>query len=459
MKTGKIRITGIQPGSIAEELEIKAGDYLVSINGMGIRDVFDYRFYTAEDFLTLEIESQSGERWTAEIEKDEDEDLGLEFGNPLMDEEKSCRNKCVFCFIDQLPPGMRETLYYKDDDVRLCFLFGNYITITNMDDEEMDRIIRYRMSPVNVSVHTTNPELRVKMLNNRFAGDVLERIKRFTDAGITVNCQIVLCPGINDGKELARTLQDLCRLYPRMHSISVVPVGLTKYRQGLYPLEPFDRESASLVIDQVEAWQRRLMDIFGSRVVYLADEFYLMAGRKLPPHEAYEDFPQLENGVGMVSSFVHETLEALSDIGSEESPASGLAGSHGGITEERAFGRKQVSIATGTLVFPIMEELAGTVEKSLKNVKLKVYPVENSFFGGRVSVTGLLTGQDLLGTLKGRDLGDCLMLSRNMFRSGTEVMLDDITRSDLESELGVPVMIMDNDGYSFVSSLAEEAEG
>jgi len=455
MKEKKIRISGIQPGSIAEELEIGAGDYLVSINGSEIRDVFDYRFHTAVDFLTLEIESRDGERWTAEIEKDEYEDLGLEFENPLMDEEKSCRNKCVFCFIDQLPPGLRETLYYKDDDVRLCFLFGNYITMTNMDDEEMDRIIRYRMSPVNISVHTTNPELRVKMLNNRFAGNVLERIKKFADAGITINCQIVLCPGINDGDELDRTLRDLSQLYPQVHSISVVPVGLTRFRDGLYPLEPFDGESASRVIGQVEAWQRELLIKHGSRIVYLADEFYLMAGRELPPHEAYEDFPQIENGVGMVSSFVHETLEALSDIGTEGSFAPGRAERPG----KWVHGRKRVSIATGTLFYPVMKKLAKTVEERLGNVSLEVFPVENRFFGGRVSVTGLLTGKDILDTLKGVDLGDCLMLSRNMFRSGTEVMLDDVTRSDLESGLGVPVRIIDNNGYSFVDSLAETVRG
>ena len=459
MKIQKIRISGIQPGSIAEELEIKAGDYLLSINRREIRDVFDYRFMTSDDFLTLEIEGCDGVRWTAEIEKDEDEDLGLEFENPLMDEEKSCRNKCVFCFIDQLPPGMRESLYYKDDDIRLCFLFGNYITMTNMDDEEMDRIIRYRMSPVNVSVHTTNPQLRVRMLNNRFAGDVLQRIKRFTNAGITVNCQIVLCPGINDGKELDRTLHDLCQFHPQMHSISVVPVGLTRYREGLYSLEPFSRESASQVVEQVEAWQRDLLSRYGSRVVYLADEFYLLAERTLPTYESYEDIPQIENGEGMESSYVHETLEALSDIEKEKSYVYKHAGSPKENPGKRANNQKLISIATGTLFYPIMEELARTVENRMKNVRLKVYPVENSFFGGRVSVTGLLTGRDLVETLKGRELGHSLLLSRSMFRSGTEIMLDDITRPDLESGLGVAVMIIDNDGYCFINSLAKIVAG
>lgn len=459
MKTNKIKISGIQTGSIAEELEIKAGDYLVSVNGKEICDVFDYRLQTAEDFLTLEIESQSGERWSAEIEKDEDEDLGLEFENPLMDEEKSCRNKCIFCFIDQLPQGMRKTLYYKDDDVRLSFLFGNYITMTNMDEEEMDRIIRYRMSPVNVSVHTTNPSLRVKMLNNRFAGDVLQRIKRFTEAGITVNSQIVLCPGLNDGEELDRTLKDLSQLHPQMHSISVVPLGLTRYREGLYPLECFTKESASQVVDQVESWQRDLIRNYGSRVVYLADEFYLMAERPLPPYEAYEDFPQIENGVGMVSSFTQETLEALSHIEEGRGTEPAEAGGSDGNSEKRPYAFKQVSIATGTLFCPIMERLAGTVEERLQNVRLKVYPAENDFFGGKVSVTGLLTGHDLLRSLKGRDLGELLLLSRSMFRSGTEVLLDDVTRSGLETELGVPVMIVDNDGESFINTLTGFAGG
>lgn len=432
------------PGSIADELEIKAGDYLLSINGKEIRDVFDYRFHTADEFLTVEIESQNGERWTAEIEKDEDEDLGLEFDNPLMDEEKSCRNKCVFCFIDQLPPGMRESLYYKDDDIRLSFLFGNYITMTNLDEEEMDRIIRYRMSPVNVSVHTTNPALRVMMLNNRFAGDVLDRIRKFAEAGITINCQIVLCPGLNDGQELDRTIGDLSVLYPQMHSISVVPVGLTRYRKGLYPLEPFTRDTAAQVVDQVESWQERLMEKHGSRIVYLADEFYLTSQRPLPPYEAYEDFPQIENGVGMVSAFTHETLEALLDIENR-------------LSVKNAKSQAQISIATGTLFHPVMEKLAKTLDERLPNVKLKVYPVENRFFGGNVSVTGLLTGQDLVGTLKGKDLGKSLLLCRNMFRSGTEVLLDDMTRSDLESSLGVPVIIVDNSGEAFVESIINAA--
>ncbi|HPO77976.1 MAG TPA: DUF512 domain-containing protein [Thermoclostridium caenicola] len=443
MNTDKIRISGVQAGSIAEELGIETGDYLVSINGNAICDVFDYRFHTADEFLTLEIEKQNGERWSAEIEKAEEEDLGLEFDNPLMDEEKSCSNKCVFCFIDQLPPGMRETLYYKDDDARLSFLFGNYITMTNLKEEEIDRIIRYRMSPINVSVHTTNPSLRVKMLNNRFAGDVLQKIKRFTDAGITVNSQIVLCPGLNDGKELDRTLRDLTDLYPWMHSISVVPVGLTRYREGLYPLEPFNRESAAQVVDQVQSWQRALMEKHGSRVVYLADEFYLMTGRPLPPYEDYEDFPQIENGVGMVASFVHEALEALS----------GLEAGRGETSS------RQVSIATGTLFYPIMEELVRRVEEKIPGIRLTVFPVENRFFGGQVSVTGLLTGQDLLRTLKDRELGDALLLSRCMFRAGTEVLLDDLTRSDLEKALGVPVMISDNQGDAFVDNLMNIAEG
>lgn len=459
MKSHKIRISGVQAGSIAEELGIKVGDYLLSVNGREIHDVFDYRFQTAEECLTLEIESQSGERWSAEIEKPEEEDLGLDFDNPLMDEEKSCRNKCVFCFIDQLPPGMRKSLYYKDDDARLSFLFGNYITMTNLKDEEINRIIRYRMSPINVSVHTTNPELRVKMLNNRFAGDVLRRIRKFTDAGITVNSQIVLCPGLNDGEELDRTLRDLSELHPQMHSISVVPVGLTRYREGLYPLEPFTRESAARVVDQVEYWQRDLCGKYGSRLVYLADEFYLMAGRPLPPYEDYEDFPQIENGVGMAASFIHETLEALSEIADgPDAPKAGKSAPKETRTS-RDDSPKQVSVATGTLIHPIMERLAGAVEERLPGLWLKVYPVENHFFGGQVSVTGLLTGHDLLRTLKDKDLGQALLLCRNMFRAGTEVLLDDMTRSDLERELKVPVRIVDNQGACFVESLEGIRQG
>jgi len=437
----KIEISGIQKNSIAGELGIEPGDFLVSINEQVVHDIFDYRFHCADTHLTLEIEKKNGESWQFDIEKDEAEDLGIEFAMPLLDEEKSCRNKCIFCFIDQLPKGMRETLYFKDDDARLSFLYGNYITMTNLSDDEIERIIRYRMSPVNVSVHTTNPELRVRMLNNRFAGDILEKIRRFTSNGITVNCQIVLCPGINDGGELDRTINDLTMLSPELHSISVVPVGLTRFRDDLPKLTPFDKESALKVIDQVEKWQKKLLDKYGSRIVYIADELYIMAEIPLPDYEAYEDFPQIENGVGMVSAFTYEVKEALKDL-----------------KENQFFsGReKTVSIATGVSVFKHFKEIVSYIEDRIKGLKINVYPVENTFFGPNVTVTGLLTGYDLIRELKDKDLGDRLLLCRNMFKAGTEIMLDDVTKGELEEKLGIKAQLVDSDGYALVEALVRE---
>lgn len=435
----KIEISAIQKGSIAEELGINPGDFLLSINGEVIHDVFDYRFYFADSELTLEIEKSNGESWQFDIEKDEMEDLGLEFVNSLLDEEKSCRNKCVFCFIDQLPRGMRETLYFKDDDARLSFLYGNYITMTNLTDDEIDRIIRYRMSPVNISVHTTNPELRKKMLNNRFAGNVLERIKRFTSAGIVVNSQIVLCPGFNDENELDRTIRDLADLSPELHSISVVPVGLTRFRDGLAQLKPFNKEIAQSIVNQVEGWQDKLLKRYKSRIVYLADEIYIMAGKSLPPYEAYEDFPQIENGVGMVSSLIFEVDEVLNDSGMK------LPNNL----------EKTVSIATGVSVYDHFKSIAEKIESHIKGLKINVYPIENTFFGKSITVTGLLTGQDLIKELSDKDLGEMLLLSKNMFRAGTTVMLDDVTCDELEDKLGVKVQLVDSNGQALIDSLVQ----
>jgi putative radical SAM enzyme (TIGR03279 family) len=435
----KIQINGVQPDSIAEELGIEAGDYLVSVNGQGIKDIFDYRFFCADSDITLEIEKKDGSTWQYEIEKDEAEDLGLDFDNSLMDEENCCRNKCVFCFIDQLPKGMRDTLYFKDDDARLSFLFGNYITMTNISEEEIDRIIRYRMSPINVSVHTTNPELRVKMLNNRFAGNILENIQRFTSQGITVNTQIVLCPGLNDGAELDRTLGDLTALYPELHSISVVPVGLTRHREGLYPLTPFNKEIAGTVVDQVEGWQKRLLEKYGSRIVYLADEIYIMAERPIPPYSDYEDFPQIENGVGMIASLSYEIEEALSDLdGQNIKPR-----------------YQEVSVAVGVSVYSFFKEMTARIEKVVQGLTIHVYPVENTFFGLGVTVTGLLTGYDLIRELKGKALGERLLLSKNMFKADSDLLLDDKTARDLEKALGVKVIIVSDDGQELLDILVQ----
>lgn len=439
-------ITQVLPGSIAEELGITPGDRLVSMNGEPVMDVFDYRFHAANTALTLCVRKPDGGEWVFDVEKDEEEDPGLLFESPLIEAERGCTNNCVFCFIDQLPKGMRETLYFKDDDARLSFLYGNYITMTNMKEAELNRIIRYRMSPINVSVHTTNPELRVKMLGNRFAGNILERVKKLVDAGITVNAQIVLCRGWNDGRELERTLDALSALAPGLHSVSVVPIGLTRYREGLPEMKAFDRDSARQVLAVVARWQEALLERVGTRTVYAADEFYLLADAALPPAEAYEDFPQIENGVGMLASFREEFLDALDDRRAEGELVVRNAG-------DKALPRR-VSIATGTSAAPELDRLCRTLMDACNGaLDVRVQACENRFFGGHVNVTGLLTGSDLLYRLEGESLGEALLLPRCMFRSGTETMLDDVDRAALEKTLGVPVRIVDTDGASLLEAL------
>lgn len=427
-------ISEVYKGSIAEEAGIEAGDSLISINGSNIVDVFDYRFMISEEALLLEIQKKDGSILRVDIEKDESEDIGLCFENPLLDEEKSCRNKCVFCFIDQLPSGMRQTLYYKDDDARLSFLFGNYVTMTNMGQDDIDRIIKYHMSPVNVSVHTTNPELRVKMLNNRFAGDILAKMKAFSDSGIILNAQIVLCKGINDGEELERTLTDLSTLMPMLNSISIVPVGLTRYRDGLPVLAPIDSVSAMEVILQVEKWQQYFLEKTGSRRVYLSDEWYLMSGTPLPDYNHYEDFPQIENGVGMTAMFVDEFKQALS-------------------SEETRPVNRVVSVATGALAAGFISNLAQLAESHFPGLKIIIHNIENLFFGNTVTVTGLLTGNDIKNQLLGKHIGEVLLLPSNMFRAGTDIFLDDMELRKLEAALQVQVLKVETDGSEFLKAL------
>ncbi|HEY8421925.1 MAG TPA: DUF512 domain-containing protein [Thermoclostridium sp.] len=427
-----LKISEVYEGSIAEEAGIEPGDILLSINGETIIDVFDYRFLTADEAILLEVMKPDGNILRVDIEKDEFEDIGLGFENPLLDEERSCRNKCIFCFIDQLPKGMRESLYYKDDDARLSFLFGNYITMTNMGQDEIDRIIKYHMSPVNISVHTTNPELRVKMLNNRFAGDIMSKMKVLADNGITLNAQIVLCRDINDGNELDRTLKELSSLMPSLNSISVVPVGITKFRDGLPELRPFDRDEAVKVIAQVEQWQCHFLEQTGSRRVFLADEWYLMSGTPLPDYTHYEDFPQIENGVGMAASFIEQFEYALSQ-------------------EESRPVNKTVSIATGVLAEGIITDLAERAEKHFPGLKILVYPIENNFFGKTITVSGLLTGIDIKTQLSGKYLGDILLLPSNMFRAGTDIFLDDVTMEELALSLHIDVQKVSTDGGELLS--------
>ena len=362
MHTKKHVISGVKPDSIAMELELEPGDELISINGKEIEDVFDYQFLTEDEYLLVVVRKNNGEEWELEIEKDYDEDLGIEFENGLMDDYKSCSNKCMFCFIDQMPPGMRETLYFKDDDSRLSFLQGNYVTLTNMKDKDIERIIYYNLGPINVSVHTTNPKLRCTMLHNRFAGEALKKIKRLSDAGIEMNGQVVLCKGVNDGEELERTIRDLTEYIPNMQSLSIVPVGLTKYREGLYPLEAFEKEDAGKVLEQIHRWQDYCMEHFGTHFVHGGDEWYLLAEQPLPSAENYDGYIQLENGVGMITLLRDEFREAL-------------AAEKGDANLKRT-----VTLVTGKLAGPILEELTGEMKEKFPNVNIRVRVIRNDFF-------------------------------------------------------------------------------
>lgn len=432
----KIEICMVQSGSIAEEAGVEAGDFLLSINKQNIKDIFDYRYYQASEELLLEIEKPDGEIWEIEVEKDENEELGLKFEDSLIDGAKSCTNKCIFCFIDQLPKGMRETVYFKDDDSRLSFLTGNYVTLTNIKKEELERIIHYRMSPINVSVHTTNPDLRKFMLGNRFAGDVMNKIRMLTDNGIEVNCQIVLCRDINDGNELDKTIDDLSKLYPSINSVSIVPVGISRHRENLFQIKPFDMESSANVINQVHKWQNKLLQEKSSSVIYLSDEFYINAGVDVPKYKDYEGFPQIENGVGMVALLRHEVKEALKHKKKNVNTA----------------GRK-VSIVTGRLVYKNILQLVDEIKNVYNGLEANVYDIENDFFGPYVTVTGLLTGQDIIKQLKGRDLGQELLISSNMLRAGEHVLLDDYTVERLEVELAIRIRIVDSTGADFVNAV------
>lgn len=433
----KAVVQKVLPGSIAEEAEIQPGDVILSINGEEIEDIFDYRFFSTDEKLLVEVLKPDREIWELEIEKDEYEDLGIEFNDPMISEAKSCKNKCIFCFIDQLPEGMRETLYFKDDDTRLSFLTGNYVTLTNTDFNDIRRIIKYKMSPINVSVHTTNPELRKFMLNNRFAGDVLDKIKALTDGGITVNCQIVLCRGINDGCELDRSISDLASLYPGVRSLSVVPVGITKYREGLFSLQPYNKESSRKVVEQVRSWQKRFLKGFGSKIVFLADEFYIMAGEELPDYDHYEGFPQIENGVGLVTLLRYEFYNSLNKCG---------------YTVPEGYSR-EVSIATGVSVKVYIEELAKILEERYNGLKVYIYEIKNKFFGENVTVTGLLTGKDLTSQLVGKKLGEELLISDSMLKTGEDVFLDDVTVDMVEKQLGVKVSVVENNGQDFINKV------
>lgn len=435
---GKNIIDNVDENSIAEELGIEPGDILISVNDQKIRDIIDYKFLINDDFVVLTIQKKNGEIWELEIEKDYYEDIGITFSNPLIDKAKNCRNKCIFCFIDQLPKGMRKTLYFKDDDSRLSFLQGNFITLTNLSDEEIDRIIKYRLSPINVSVHTTDPDLRVKLLNNKNAGKIYDILKRFSDAGIEMNCQIVLIPGINDGNNLDKTLEDLSRLYPSVSSVAVVPVGLTKYREGLCKLETYDYETANQLLDYVHSKQRKYLKDMNTRFVFASDEFYILAQKTIPPYEAYEGFPQYENGVGLVRAFQYEVEKALNDI------------------KGKPVLNKSYTIATGTLAFNFMKEISDKITKKINGLKLNVVPIVNEFFGDKITVSGLVTGKDLINQLKAHDIKDGLIIPRSMLKKDEDIFLDDITIGDIEKSLCTNVIISDVDGKKFIHIFKDE---
>ena len=429
MKKGHL-IKSVDPGSIAEEMELEPGDVLLTIDGDEIEDIFDYEYKINSEEITLLVRKKNGEEWELDI-VNEYQDLGITFENGLMSDYRSCRNKCIFCFIDQMPPGMRETLYFKDDDSRLSFLQGNYITLTNMKDKDIERIIRFKLAPINISVQTTNPELRCKMLHNRFAGEALQKIDRLYEADIPMNGQIVLCRGVNDGAELERSIRDLTKYIPAMQSVSVVPVGLSKYRDGLYPLEPFTPEQLGDTIDLIEKWQKKIYAEHGIHFIHASDEFYMGAGRPLPEADRYDGYIQLENGVGMIRLMEEEIAEALEQL---------HPGEAGEVCPE------EISIATG-------RQYAERVCRQVPGKKVHVYAIRNDFFGERITVAGLITAKDLIAQLKEQPLGSRLLLPSAMFRSGEETFLDDLTRTDVQNALQVPVDIVKSSGRDFVEAI------
>ena len=427
-------ITNVIKGSIAQKKKISAGDTLVSINGREIRDVLDYRFYLNESKLHLVLKSAAGKSKIVLIRKEENEDIGLEFSTYLMDKQQSCKNKCIFCFIDQLPDGLRDSLYFKDDDSRLSFLFGNYVTLTNMTDEEAQRIIDMHISPVNISVHTMNPELRVRMMLNPHAGESLKYLYKFAEAGVSVNTQLVLCPGINDGAELEFSLRELFKLYPSVQSIAAVPVGLTDHRKGLYPLEPYSEKAAGEVIDIINRMNAGFEKEHGERIAYAADEFYIKANRRIPDEEYYNGFPQLENGIGMWALLRSEFCSALEK-------------------NDVLSANRKATIVTGKAAYPLISELAEKAMKKIKGLEINVVAAENKLFGSMITVSGLLCGKDIEAAVSGIDLGEELIIPPNCLRSEGDMFLDDMTAQELSERLGVPVRRNGTSGEDLLSAM------
>lgn len=447
-KNGHI-IKEVYPDSIAEEMEIEPGDTLLLINNEEIEDVFDYRYMIKDEYIEVVIRKPDGEEWLLEIDKEYDDDLGVEFENSLMSDYRSCSNQCIFCFIDQMPPGMRDTLYFKDDDSRLSFLQGNYITLTNMKEKDIERIIRMQLAPINISVQTTNPELRCKMLHNRFAGEKLKYLKMLYDGHVEMNGQIVCCKGVNDGSELERSIRDLAEYLPFLRSVSVVPAGITKYREGLFPIGLYTKEEAGEIIDLIESFQEGYYRQYGLHFIHASDEWYITAEREFPEEDRYDGYIQLENGVGMMRLFINEFREALSDVtgSSEYSTLKGAVS-------------RTLTIATGKLTYPTICEFAAQLMEAFPMLTIHVFSIRNDFFGETITVSGLITGQDLIKQLKerkdrGEYLGDVLQIPSNMLRMGEQVFLDDLTVEDVERELGMNVVAVESGGREFIEAVLD----
>ena len=447
MKKQEHIIKEVYPGSIAEEMEIEAGDVLLAINDQEIEDVFDYRYLIKDEYIEVLIRKRGGEEWLLEIEKDYEDELGIEFENGLMSEYRSCSNKCIFCFIDQMPPGMRETLYFKDDDSRLSFLQGNYITLTNMSDRDVERIIHMQLAPINISVQTTNPQLRCKMLHNRFAGEKLKYIDEFYEGHVEMNGQIVCCKGVNDGAELERSIQDLSRYLPFLRSVSVVPAGLTRYREGLYPLELYTKKEAEAVIDLIESYQKRFYEEYGLHFIHASDEWYITAERDFPEEERYDGYIQLENGVGMMRLFMEEFEEAFAELQKDLK-----------VLEWADRYKRTLTIATGRLAYAAVSDFSDRMMEMFPKLTIHVYAIRNDFFGEMITVSGLITGQDLVNQLleyrkQGVDLGDALIIPSNMLRTGEQVFLDDMTIREAEEKLGMRLVPAEAGGRDFIQAI------
>ena len=427
-------IKDIVPGSIAEEMEIEPGDYLVSINDEEIKDILDYKFQIFDEYITLVIEKKNGEEWDLEIEKEANEDLGIIFPEQLIEKPRSCANKCIFCFMDQLPDKVRNTLVFKDDDFRLSFITGNYVTLTNSGYKDLDRIIRYHLSPINISVHATDPEVRSMMLNNKIAYKVMEYIKYLTEHDIKINAQIVLCPNINDGKVLDKTIKELSEYAPNLQCIAIVPVGLTKYREGLYPLTVFDKEGASRTIDQINGWQAKFREKYGFNLVYLADEFYVKAEREIPEFKDYDDFPQLGDGIGMLAYFKKNFDSYLKRFKPKKV-------------------NKVVSIASGKIVYNFMRARMDELEKKFEGLKINLYPIENTFFGPEITVTGLITGGDLITQLKDKEFGEYLILCGDMLKDDADIFLDDVTLDEVKEKLNIEIKVNNDGGIGIIKDI------